>query len=188
VVIYALVLLVSGFEIGGMFTGAHWRPADKLIAAIAPFEIVNTYGLFAVMTTTRPEIIIEGSEDGNTWIPYEFKYKPGKLNRCPPWVAPHQPRLDWQMWFAALGDYGTNSWILRFMERLLEGSPEVLWLLRSNPFPKAPPRYLRATLYQYHFTDPDQKSKIGNSWRRELKGEYVPVISLRTQSKLVKGL
>jgi len=183
-VIYALVLFISGFEMAGKFSGVHWRPADKVVAAIAPFEIVNTYGLFAVMTTTRPEIMIEGSDDGETWLPYEFKYKPGKLDRPPTWVAPHQPRLDWQMWFAALGDYRGNPWILQFMARLLEGSPEVSNLLFNNPFPKAPPRYVRATLYEYHFTDPDQKGKIGNSWRRELKGEYVPAISLRTQSEL----
>jgi len=183
-VIYALVLFTSGFEMADMFSGVHWRPADKLIATIAPFEIVNTYGLFAVMTTTRPEISIEGSDDGDTWLPYEFKYKPGKLDRRPPWVAPHQPRVEWQMCYAALGDYRSNRWILQFMGRLLEGSPEVHDLLGSNPFLKRPPRYLRATLYQYHFTDRDQKSKTGNSWRRELIGEYVPVISLRTQSEL----
>jgi lipase maturation factor 1 len=185
IVIYGLILFVSGFEMMGMFSGVHWRPAEKLVATIAPFEIVNTYGLFAVMTTTRPEIIIEGSTDGRTWLPYEFKYKPGKLDRRPSWVAPHQPRLDWQMWFAALGDYRSNPWILQFMGRLLEGSPEVLGLLRSNPFPEGPPHYLRATLYQYHFTDRGQKKKTGDSWRRELIGEYVPVISLRSQSATV---
>jgi lipase maturation factor 1 len=179
IALYVLILFVSGFEMAGEFSGVHWSPADKLISAISPFEIVNTYGLFAVMTTTRPEIIIEGSEDGEAWLPYEFKYKPGDLKRRPPWVAPHQPRLDWQMWFAALGDYRGNPWVLQFMARLLEGSPQVLALLRGNPFPKAPPRYLRATVYEYHFTDADQKSKNGIFWRRQLKGEYVPVISLR---------
>ena len=183
IVIYALVLFTSGFEMADMFSGVHWRPADKLIATIAPFEIVNTYGLFAVMTTTRPEISIEGSDDGDTWLPYEFKYKPGKLDRRPPWVAPHQPRVDWQMWFAALGNYRSNPWILRFMGRLLEGSPEVLDLMLGNPFPKGPPRYLRATLYQYRFTDRDERRKTGNWWRREPIGEYVPAISLRRQSE-----
>ena len=179
VVVYAFVLFVSGFEMVGMFSGVHWGPADKLIAAIGPFEMVNTYGLFAVMTTTRPEISIEGSDDGEAWLPYEFKYKPGALDRRPPWVAPHQPRLDWQMWFAALGDYRSNPWIVRFMGRVLEGSPEVLGLLQSNPFPKSPPRYLRAMLYQYRFTDRDDRRKTGNWWRREAIGEYVPAISLR---------
>jgi predicted DCC family thiol-disulfide oxidoreductase YuxK len=183
IVVYALILFVSGFEMMGMFSGIHWPPAQKLTAAIAPFEIVNTYGLFAVMTTTRPEIIIEGSSDGETWVAYEFRYKPVDPDRQPPWVAPHQPRLDWQMWFAALGDYRSNRWILQFMARLLEGSPEVLGLLRSNPFPTAPPRYLRAALYQYHFTDPEQRRKTANPWRRELIGEYVPVISLRSQTE-----
>ncbi len=176
--VYTGVLFVSGFEMVGTFSGVHWRPADKVISAIAPFDIVNTYGLFAVMTTTRPEIVVQGSNDGITWLSYEFKYKPGDLARRPPWVAPHQPRLDWQMWFAALGDYRSDPWILEFMERLLEGSPEVLRLLRSNPFPHAPPHYLRALLYQYRFASPDERKKTGNWWRRELKGEYVPAIGL----------
>ena len=182
-VVYAGVLFVSGFEMVGTFSGVHWGPADKVISAIAPFDVVNTYGLFAVMTTTRPEIVVEGSDDGITWLPYEFKYKPGDLARRPPWVAPHQPRLDWQMWFAALGDYRSDPWILHFMERLLEGSPEVLGLLRSNPFPTAPPHYLRAVVYQYRFTDPAERKKTGHWWRREVKGEYVPAIGL-TPSKI----
>jgi len=177
VVLYAFILFISGFEMTGMFSGVHWGSA--LIAAIGPFEIVNTYGLFAVMTTTRPEISIEGSDDGETWLPYEFKYKPGDLDRRLSWVAPHQPRLDWQMWFAALGDYRSNPWIVRFMGRLLEGSPDVLNLMLSNPFPKGAPRYLRATLYQYRFTDRAEKSKTGNWCRREVIGEYIPAISLR---------
>ncbi len=181
--IYVLILFTSGFQMAGMFSGKHWKPADSVINAVAPFEIVNTYGLFAVMTTTRPEIIVEGSNDGRTWLPYEFKYKPEDLDRRPPWVAPHQPRLDWQMWFAALGDYRSNPWILRFMARLLEGSPQVLRLLRGNPFPAAPPHYLRALVYQYNFTTPDERHKTGNWWRRELKGEYIPVISLQPASE-----
>jgi lipase maturation factor 1 len=184
--LYVLVLFVSGFEMAGMFSGAHWAVADKVISAVAPFEIVNTYGLFAVMTTSRPEIIVEGSNDGTTWLAYEFNYKPGDLDRRPPWVAPHQPRLDWQMWFAALGDYRSDPWILRFMERVLEGSPEVLQLMRRNPFPNASPRYLRAMLYQYHFTTPAERKSTGNWWRREPRGEYVPAVSLRNMSK-VKG-
>jgi hypothetical protein len=135
------------------------------------------------MTTTRLEIVIEGSNDGITWLPYEFKYKPGDLARRPPWVAPHQPRLDWQMWFAALGDYRSAPWILHFMERLLEGSPDVLRLLRNNPFPNSPPHYLHALLYQYHFATPEEKRRTGHWWRRELKGEYVPAISLQPISE-----
>jgi predicted DCC family thiol-disulfide oxidoreductase YuxK len=187
VFVYILVLFVSGFEIAETFSTVHWAPADKVLDALAPFEIVNTYGLFAVMTTTRPEIIVEGSNDGSTWVPYQFKYKPGDPARRPPWVAPHQPRLDWQMWFAALGNYRSDPWILRFMERLLEGSPEVLRLLESNPFPNRPPHYLRALLYQYHFTSVQAKSRTGDWWSRELKGEYVPAISLRSLSETGAG-
>ena len=92
----------------------------------SPFQIVNSYGLFAVMTTSRPEIIVEGSNDGEAWTAYEFRYKPGELNRAPRWVAPFQPRLDWQMWFAALGNFRQNLWFVGFVRRLLDGSPEVV--------------------------------------------------------------
>ena len=118
----------------------------------SPFLLANRYGLFAVMTTSRPEIIVEGSKDGIAWLPYRFKYKVGDVDERPKLAAPFQPRLDWQMWFAALGDFDPNSWFGSFAARLLEGSPDVLHLLAANPFPDAPPRYIRATLYQYHFT------------------------------------
>src|SRR4029077_9611929 len=99
------------------------------------------------------EIIIEGSNDGATWLPYEFKYKPGDLRRAPRWAEPFQPRLDWQMWFAALGDPRGSPWFTNLMIRLLEGSPPVLRLLERNPFPQAPPRYLRAMIYNYRFAN-----------------------------------
>ena len=115
-----------------------------LVSIAAPFGITSTYGLFATMTTARPEIIVEGSIDGVTWLEYEFKYKPGRLNRRPPWVAPHQPRLDWQMWFAALGSYTDNVWFLNFLARLLQDDAAVLALIEHNPFPDGPPRLVRA--------------------------------------------
>jgi predicted DCC family thiol-disulfide oxidoreductase YuxK len=173
-----LALFVGGFQVARPF-GVRWSLADAAIRSVSPFQIINSYGLFAVMTTTRPEIVVEGSNDGVTWLAYEFKCKPGGLNRQPPWVAPHQPRLDWQMWFAALGDYQSDPWIVRFMARLLQGSPEVLRLLGHNPFPEGPPRYVRAQLYQYSFTTPAEKKSTGAWWSRELKGVYVPVLSLR---------
>ena len=185
---YLLVLFVSGFELVGMFSGVHVAAADKVIGAVAPFEIVNTYGLFAVMTTTRAEIVVEGSNDGATWLEYEFKYKPGERDHPPPWVAPYQPRLDWQMWFAALADYRSDPWVLQFMARILEGSPEVLKLMHHNPFPKASPRYLRAMLYQYHFTTPPERKRTGNWWSRELKGEYVPTVSLGKLSEIKESV
>ena len=145
-----------------------------LIQLVSPFHVVNSYGLFAVMTTTRPEIVIEGTADGVTWKPYEFRYKPGDMHRRPPFVAPHQPRLDWQMWFAALGGSYNNRWFSRLMVRLLEGQPEVLGLLESNPFLDHPPKAVRATLYEYRFTGPGAR----DWWTRELKGPYFPEVSL----------
>lgn len=152
--------------------------AAGIAAAMAPFHIVNSYGLFAVMTTTRPEIIIEGSRDGRQWLAYEFKYKPGDVRRPPPWVAPYQPRLDWQMWFAALGSYHNNPWFVRFLKRLLEGSPPVLALLEKNPFAGTPPRYIRARTFDYRFTTWAEKQASGAWWRRELSGIYFPEAKL----------
>src|SRR5206468_1852969 len=126
-----------------------------------------------------PEIIVEGSNDGKTWLPYEFKWKPGDLRRGPAFVAPYQPRLDWQMWFAALGSYREETWFLRFLVEVLRGSPEVLALLRTNPFPAAPPQYIRAQLYDYRFTSFDEMTRTGDWWKREYKGEYVPVFTLK---------
>jgi hypothetical protein len=143
----------------------------------ASFRSVNTYGLFAVMTTRRWEIIIEGSNDGATWLPYEFKWKPGDVHRRPRFTWGHLPRLDWQMWFAALGTYRDNPWFGNFLARIMEGSPEVLNLLQDCPFPDAPPRYLRATLHDYHFTDFATLKVTGAWWRSELLGPYTPVFS-----------
>jgi hypothetical protein len=146
--------------------------------AVAPLQIVNPYGLFAVMTTTRPEIVIEGSADGQTWREYVFRYKPGPLSRPALWNIPHQPRLDWQMWFAALGSLRENPWIVSLMFRLLEGSPPVLGLLASNPFADAPPKFVRAQLYDYRFADRRTHMLTGQWWVRRLEGRYFPQVSL----------
>ncbi len=172
------IVFVSGFQLAGILFGDVPELASDVLRWIAPFRIVNTYGLFAVMTTSRPEIVVEGSNDGATWLEYEFQYKPGDVRRPPLWVAPHQPRLDWQMWFAALGDYTANPWFANFMVRLLQGSPAVLALLDKNPFPGAPPRYVRAMLYDYRFSDWAAPSAGGSWWQRELKGLYFPAITL----------
>jgi Lipase maturation factor len=153
------------------------RPLLAAYRAIAPLRSANGYGLFAVMTTSRPEILVEGSEDGAIWRPYEFRWKPGDPTVRPAFVAPHQPRLDWQMWFAALGGYEENPWLIRLLQRLLEGSPDVCRLLKSDPFPRDPPRYIRATVYDYHFTTSPERARTGAWWRRELKGLYCPVLS-----------
>ena len=147
--------------------------ADDLTRLAAPFQIVNPYGLFAVMTPERDEIVVEGSQDGVNWRAYEFRYKPGDPNRAPPIVAPYQPRLDWQMWFAALGTYQQNRWFTNFMVRLLQGEPAVTRLLAYNPFSTAPPKYVRARLFRYQFTHFGQKGW----WTREERGMYFPAVS-----------
>ncbi len=145
---------------------------------IEPFRLCNGYGLFAVMTTNRPEIILEGSDDRMHWKPYGFKWKPGPLDCPPTWSQPHMPRLDWQMWFAALGNYRQNRWFILFCRRLLEGDPEVQSLLAGNPFPDHPPRYLRASLYLYSFTDRNTRQATGQWWKRDRLGNYAPVMEL----------
>jgi hypothetical protein len=150
-----------------------------IVKYTAPLEIVNSYGLFAVMTTERPEIVMEGSMDGQNWKPYSFRYKPGDLARAPRWAAPHQPRLDWQMWFAALGNYRQNPWLVNFAVKLLEGSPEVKALLEADPFQGQPPRYLRGVLYDYSFTNAEERRRTGNWWKREVKGLYLPPVGLK---------
>ena len=153
------------------------EPVAALAEAVTPLRSINPYGLFSIMTTRRPEIVIEGSEDGVTWRSYEFRFKPGDTMRRPVFTTPHMPRLDWQMWFAALGDYRSNPWLARTMQRLLEGSPETLALLGSNPFPDKPPRQIRAVLYDYRFTRRTDTDS-GAWWHREPIGPYSPVLTL----------
>jgi lipase maturation factor 1 len=181
VVLVVFVLLISLTQLSRMFRVPTPDVASEIEGLSLPFGVVNEYGLFATMTTHRPEISIEGSNDGMEWQAYEFQYKPGALNLRPRWVAPEQPRLDWQMWFAALGNYRENPWLLRFMMRLLQGSEPVLDLIGENPFAGKPPKFIRAMVYEYHFTTFEERRKTGNWWKRELKGTYFPPISLRGQ-------
>jgi hypothetical protein len=148
-------------------------------AALAPYRSFNNYGLFAVITNPRLELVFEGSADGRTWVPYEFPHKPGALERRPTWVAPHQPRLDWQLWFAALGSLEQNRWVLAVCEHLLRGSPPVLALLKHNPFSDGAPRYVRVVRYEYHFTSAAERAATGQWWKRTPRDFYVPSASLR---------
>jgi hypothetical protein len=152
------------------------QPLVRVTRALAPLSSINPYGLFSVMTTERPEIVVEASDDGVRFHEYAFRYKPGDPKRSPRWVAPHQPRLDWQMWFAALGS--PPAWFLQFLIRLLEASPDVLALLERCPFGARRPRYVRAVLYDYRMTDPETRRRTGAFWRRERIGSYFPAIAL----------
>ncbi|HTL58732.1 MAG TPA: lipase maturation factor family protein [Candidatus Limnocylindrales bacterium] len=152
------------------------RPVQRLFEWLSPFHLVSAYGLFAVMTTERPEIIIEGSEDGENWRPYEFKWKPGAAKQAPRFVAPHQPRLDWQVWFAAIGYCEKHPWFVRFLARLQEGSRPVLKLLREDPFRGKPPRLIRAVVYDYRFTNWAERKQSGVWWQCERRGLYCRVL------------
>ena len=145
---------------------------------INPLNVVSGYGLFAIMTTNRREIVIEGSYDGVEWREYEFRYKPGDVMRPPLWNIPHQPRLDWQMWFAALDNPQRLRWFWRFMERLLENEPTVTALLVRNPFADKPPVYVRAQFYDYSFAGSEEKA-AGRWWNRRLLGQYFAPVHLK---------
>lgn len=146
------------------------------IVALEPFRIANQYGLFAVMTRARYEIEFQGSNDGQTWIAYSFRYKPQALNEAPGIYAPYQPRLDWNLWFASLGSWRENPIVPNTEVRLLANDHDVLSLFASNPFPSAPPKQVRAVLWQYWFTTMAEKRATRNWWRRQLLGLYAPTL------------
>lgn len=166
----------------------HFQPQKRYLVKwfywLAPFHLVNRYGLFAIMTTKRYEIVIEGSEDGNTWKEYLCRYKPSEITRRPRRIAPYQPRIDWQMWFLPFDDFEDETWFQQFLYHLLKGTPEVLKLIRENPFPDKPPRYIRALMYDYQFSSREEKKEKGWWWRRELVGSYSPVIALKESVQL----
>ena len=144
----------------------------------APLQAVSHYGPFAAMTTTRPELIVEGSQDGVTWREYPLRYKPGDVMRRPRWNAPHQPRLDWQFWFAALGKPSESPWLEVLLLRLLEGAPDVLWLFESDPFQGRRPSQVRVSMYQYRFTTPSEQRSSGAYFVREGRLPFVSPVGL----------
>ena len=152
--------------------------ANPLLDVVAPLRSVNGYGLFRVMTTERYEIVIEGGADSVHWREYRFRWKPGDPARRPPFMAPHMPRLDWQMWFAALNPEGARDWLLPLLRHLLEGTPEVLALLGANPFPSGPPRYVRLAYYRYRFSTPTERATGGAWWQRERVAYLTEALSL----------
>ncbi|MBI4367807.1 MAG: lipase maturation factor family protein [Candidatus Omnitrophica bacterium] len=161
-------------------------------ASFNPIHLVNVYGAFGTVTKERYEIVLEGTEEAvlteeTKWKAYEFKGKPGNVKRLPPQIAPYHLRLDWLMWFLpfrvrvtenGLLNPGYELWFLRFSEKLLEGDPKTLQLLRGNPFKGEPPRFVRALFYRYQFTDFEERRRTGAWWKRALVGEYLPPIAL----------
>jgi hypothetical protein len=150
--------------------------ALRALEVAEPFRSVNSYGLFATMTTHRHEIEIEGSDDGKQWRTYTFRWKPGDPARRPEFAGLHMPRLDWQMWFAALSDWRSQDWFLPFLARLLDGSPPVRGLLADDPFARQPPRFVRAVVWDYRFTTAHERAETGAWWKRTRLGLYCPVL------------
>jgi len=181
-IVFIVVIFASTAQLWRIFSQYELPVLTHVARAIAPFNIVNNYGPFAVMTTVRHEIIIEGSDDTEHWREYVFKYKPGDLYKRPEWIIPHQPRLDWQMWFAALSTPDRQPWFRNLLVRLLQGSPAVLDLFERNPFPDQPPKFIRALFYEYRFTSPQQYKESREWWNRKLIGIYHPAISFSGQN------
>ena len=181
----AVLVIVATLPVNAWLIFEAFKPGIRprgalgtLYGKLEAFRIVNGYGLFRVMTKDRDEIVLEGSMDGIQWLPYEFKWKPGDVKRAPGWCAPHQPRLDWQMWFAALESPRENPWFLGLIVRLLQGSHDVTGLLAQNPFPDKPPHYIRAMFYRYRFTTVSELRKTGAWWKRQELREYLPTVSV----------
>jgi len=165
-----------------------WRDAPlpaAPVAALEPFRVANGYGLFATMTRGRYEIEFQGSNDGQNWIPYPFRYKPQALNQPPGIYAPYQPRFDWNLWFASLGPWRDNMFVVSTEERLLNNAQDVLELFRGNPFPGAPPKQIRAVLWQYWFTSMAEKRATGNWWKRQYLGTYAPTLMQSPDGRLI---
>ncbi len=175
-----LVAAAFGVLSLGMFFGRTFD--SQVLDVVRRFETINKYGAFAVMTKTRPELVIEGSDDGVTWTAYEFPWKPGALDRRPSFIAPWQPRLDWQMWFAALGTCEDNPWVLSLQQRLLQGSKPVLALFERAP--PTPPRFLRTRVFEYRFAPLQQ---AGVWWSRTETGPYCPAVTLGPNGELQRA-
>jgi hypothetical protein len=159
-------------------------PRQLMNTSFEPLHLVNTYGAFGSITRTRNEIVVEGTDDAaittaTIWRAYEFKGKPGDPSRLPPQIAPYHLRLDWLMWFAAMSSPYEHPWFTAFLIKLLQGDPATLGLLRTNPFPQKPPRWVRARYFEYHFTTPGEHRSTGRWWARRELGDYIPPVSLR---------
>jgi hypothetical protein len=167
-----------------------WSPpalVSTVLEAVGSFNSINTYGLFAVMTTQREEIVIEGSDDGQTWHEYLLRWRPGPVDERPRQAAPHMPRLDWQMWFAALSTCRDNPWLLNLQDALLRGEPQVRDFFRDGTLPETPPRYVRTVRYDYRFTDLATWRGTGAWWNRQPLGPYCPPLTLENGQLQVAG-
>ncbi len=182
VVVALAVLALSWFPVRNLLS-----PRQAMNRSFEPFRLVNTYGAFGSVSRVRDEVVVEGTTDdepgpSSTWLEYGFKAKPGEERRLPPQVAPYHLRLDWLMWFLPLSPSYGESWFVPFLVRLLQGDGPTLRLLRRNPFPDAPPRWVRARLFRYRFTTWRELRATQAWWVRRPVGELVGPIRLREAS------
>ncbi|CDR33478.1 lipase maturation factor family protein [Criblamydia sequanensis] len=155
------------------------RTFQKILNPLRTLFFGNRYGIFAVMTTKRYEIVVKGSEDGTVWKEYLFFHKASEITRRPTRVSPYQPRLDWQIWFLPFSTFDSEHWFQRFLTRLLEGEESVLKLIRKNPFEDKPPKYIKAVVYDYVFSDKKKKKETKAWWERTYIGRYTPTLTLK---------
>jgi hypothetical protein len=174
----AYAVLALSLDVGRVIHAPLPSPVRWALGQLSGLRSINTYGLFAVMTTERREIVLEGSADGQTWREYLLRWRPGPVDEAPRFVAPHQPRLDWQMWFASLSRCGDNPWLLRLQQHLLQGSPSARSFFREEPFPDAPPRFVRTRFFDYRFTGLSEWRATGAYWTRSELGPYCPPLTL----------
>jgi hypothetical protein len=179
---YALAVIVGALSIAPAVNML--SPNQVMNTSFNSIHLVNTYGAFGSITKERDEIAVEGTDaatidEHTTWHEYQFKGKPGDPLRRPAQIAPYHLRLDWLMWFAAMGNADNEPWFSQFIVKLLQGQKDVVGLLASNPFPDHPPRWIRARLYRYTFTTPAERQATGRWWNREFVSEYFPAVSLR---------
>ena len=162
-------------------------PYQAMNTSYDSLHLVNSYGAFGSITRPRYEVIVEGTDESiissqTKWREYEFKGKPGDVYRSPPQIAPYHLRLDWLMWFAGFTPYYQAPWFVNFTAKLLQNDKNTLSLIAKNPFPDAPPEYVRALLFEYHFTTPEEREATGALWKRTFAGNYFPIVSLDNPS------
>jgi hypothetical protein len=184
-VVAAAVALMSIAPVMNMLSSR-----QMMNASFDPLHLVNTYGAFGSITRERFEIVLQGTDEANVtehtaWRDYEFKGKPGDPARRPPQVAPYHLRLDWLMWFEAMAPSPHSDWFFALLAKLLQGDADVQSLLRTNPFPAAPPRYVRAQYYRYRFTTPEERRASGAWWSRQFVGTFYGPASLAARGESV---
>jgi hypothetical protein len=182
IAVYALGVAVAALSLGPVLNML--SPSQVMNTSFEPLHLVNTYGAFGSITRGRREIVIEGTDepeltDRTVWREYEFRGKPGEVFRMSPQIAPYHLRLDWLMWFAAMDSPENHPWFTALLVKLLEGDPAMLSLMRTNPFPNRPPRVIRAEMFSYRFTTPEERRRTGQWWIRKPLGLYFPPVSHR---------